>query len=159
MSRYERVLETFARSRAGGWTIIKLFTRLDRKLMKWSNARINTAFGTRFRKHALLLTTIGRKSGQPRDIPLLFARDGGNIVLIASNVGRPKNPAWFYNLTANPECTVRAGGKKLTCTARRAEGEERERLWRAAVAVYPGYEDYAKRTTRDIPVMVLTPRN
>jgi deazaflavin-dependent oxidoreductase (nitroreductase family) len=105
----------------------------------------------------LLLDHVGAKSGKRRTTPLLFARDGQNVILIASKGGYPKNPAWFHNLAANPNTTIQIGSKRTNVHARVAEPEERERLWRLAVEVYGGYEDYRRRTDRQIPLVVLEP--
>jgi len=125
--------------------------------MRWSNGRISSALGSSFQEHALLLTSIGAKSGRERDIPLVSIRDGEDIVLIASQGGRPKHPAWYHNLKANPDCVVRMGGQRLECTAREAMDDERERLWKAAADFNPAFDGYAARAGRRIPVMVLTP--
>ena len=106
----------------------------------------------------LLLDHVGAKSGTHRTTPLVFARDGDNVILIASKGGYPKNPAWFHNLVANPDTTIQIGSKRMNVHARVAKPEERERLWRLAVDVYDGYEDYRRRTEREIPLVVLEPR-
>jgi F420H(2)-dependent quinone reductase len=107
---------------------------------------------------ALLLDHVGAKSGIERTSPLVYGEDGQNLVLVASKGGFPKNPAWFHNLRANPETTVQVGSSRRSVRARVAEGEERERLWRLMVGVYPGYESYRRRTEREIPLVVLEPR-
>jgi deazaflavin-dependent oxidoreductase (nitroreductase family) len=106
----------------------------------------------------LLLDHVGAKSGTHRYTPLVFARDGQNIVLIASKGGFPKNPAWFYNLKANPDTTIQIGSKRIPVSAREAAPEEYDRLWKRAVDVYGGYEEYRRRTDRQIPLVVLEPR-
>jgi len=106
----------------------------------------------------LLLDHVGAKSGTHRYTPLVFARDGQNIVLIASKGGFPKNPAWFYNLKANPDTTIQIGSKRIPVSAREAKPEEYDRLWKRAVEVYGGYEEYRRRTDRQIPLVVLEPR-
>jgi F420H(2)-dependent quinone reductase len=105
----------------------------------------------------LLLDHVGAKSGKRRYTPLVFARDGQNIVLIASKGGYPKNPSWFYNLEANPDTTVQIGSKRMQVRARVATPEEYDRLWKLAVEVYGGYEDYRRRAERQIPLVVLEP--
>src|SRR5215472_10658029 len=102
----------------------------------------------------LLLTTTGRKSGRNRTVPLLYLKDDGNFVIVASLGGAPKHPAWFLNLEANPRVELQEGRERLACTARRASAEEKARLWPRLVAIYPQYADYQKRTTRDIPVVI-----
>ncbi len=106
----------------------------------------------------LLLDHVGARSGVKRTSPLVYGRDGENLVLIASKGGYPKNPAWLHNLIANPDTRVQVGSQIRNVRARVAEGEERERLWKLMVGVYPGYEGYRKRTYREIPVVVLQPR-
>lgn len=106
----------------------------------------------------LLLDHVGAKSGKRRTTPLVFARDGENIVLIASKGGYPKNPAWFHNLKANPDTTIQIGSKLIPVRARVAGPEEYDRLWKLAVEVYRGYEEYRRRTERQIPLVVLEPR-
>lgn len=106
----------------------------------------------------LLLTTTGRKSGEPRDLPLIYGEADGSYVVIASKGGMPNHPIWFLNLEANPECELMVGPKHVKARARVAEGEERERLWSQLAAVYPPYDDYQKNAgSRVIPVVVLDP--
>ena len=106
----------------------------------------------------LLLTTTGRRSGQRRTMPLIYQRDGEDFVLIASNGGRPRHPAWWFNLQANPQATIEVGRERLEVTARAATRDEKPRLWSLMTAVYPGYDGYQQKTTRVIDVVVLTPR-
>lgn len=106
----------------------------------------------------LLLDHVGARSGVKRTSPLVYGRDGENLVLIASKGGYPKNPAWLHNLVANPDTRVQVGSQISNVRARVAEGSERERLWKLMVGVYPGYDGYRKRTDREIPVVVLAPR-
>ena len=105
----------------------------------------------------LLLTTTGRKTGQPRTTPLMYLEDGENLVVIASNGGNPRHPNWWLNLQKNPQAEVQLRSEKRRVKAEEATGEERERLWRAVVEVYSGYEGYQKSTERQIPVVVLRP--
>jgi F420H(2)-dependent quinone reductase len=104
----------------------------------------------------LLLTAEGRKSGKRRTTPLLYGRDGDNVVVIASKGGDPKHPAWYLNLR-DAEAEILIGRERRRVRARDAEGEERERLWRQMVEVWPDYAEYQKKTTRQIPVVVLEP--
>jgi F420H(2)-dependent quinone reductase len=106
----------------------------------------------------LLLTTTGRKSGQARTNPLLYAPAGDNgYMVIASKGGAPQHPLWYLNLEANPLAAVTVGRETRQVRARTAEGEERERLWRSLADVYPSYDKYAEKTSRRIPVVVLEP--
>ncbi len=100
----------------------------------------------------------GAKSGQPRETPLSGLPDGDDVVLVASYGGAPKSPAWFHNCLANPDVEIERNGKRRPMTAHRAGAEERARLWPMVVAGYPGYATYQKRTEREIPLLVLEPR-
>jgi F420H(2)-dependent quinone reductase len=106
----------------------------------------------------LLIDHVGAKSGTRRSTPLVYAEDGEDIVLVASKGGYPKNPAWFHNLMAHPDTTVQVGAHRRSVHARTATQHERERLWALMVGVYGGYEDYRRRTDREIPLVVLEPR-
>lgn len=106
----------------------------------------------------LLLFHVGAKSGQPRTSPLLYIPEGDDYVIVASKGGYPRNPAWFHNLRAKPDAAAQVGSTVRPVRARIATGEERERLWRRAVELYPPYAEYQKRTEREIPLVVLEPR-
>jgi deazaflavin-dependent oxidoreductase (nitroreductase family) len=99
----------------------------------------------------------GAKSGETRTVPLLAASIGDAFVLIASNGGASKHPAWYWNLKKTPDCELEIHGVRSRRRAREVSGEERHRLWEAAVAKYPGYGNYAARAGRIIPVMILDP--
>jgi deazaflavin-dependent oxidoreductase (nitroreductase family) len=103
----------------------------------------------------LLLTTTGRASGTPRTVPLIYAADGDRCIVVASKGGAPDHPHWYRNLAADPAVQVQVKGDRFAATARSVEGAERERCWALATAMWPSYDDYAKRTTRVIPVVVL----
>ena len=105
----------------------------------------------------LLLTTIGRKSGRERTVPLLYLKDGEDLVVVGSNGGTAAPPAWWLNLKASPEASVEIGGRKVRVRAEEAGSEEKERLWPKLVKMYGGYEDYRRRTDREIPVVILHP--
>ena len=104
----------------------------------------------------LLLTTTGRKSGKPRTTPLIYARDGNDYVIVASNGGDPEHPVWYENLSKEPTVELQVLDDVFPAHARTAEGEERERLWRKANEVWRHYDEYQTRTDREIPVVVLT---
>ena len=106
----------------------------------------------------LLLDHTGARSGKRRTSPLVYGRDGDNVILVASKGGYPKNPAWFHNLMANPDTTIQIGSRRHAVHARVATAVEREHLWPLMVSVYGGYADYQKRTDREIPLVVLEPR-
>jgi F420H(2)-dependent quinone reductase len=105
----------------------------------------------------LLLTTTGRKSGRPRTQPLAYTRAGEGYAVIASKGGAPHHPLWYLNLRANPLAEVTVGRATEKVRAREAEGEERDQLWRQLADVYSGYDKYARKTSRRIPVIVLEP--
>jgi len=111
--------------------------------------------GSLGRLPVLLLTTTGRKSGKKRTTPLVYLADGDNFVIIASNGGSDQHPEWWLNLRANPNAEVQVGPDVKYVVAERAEGTERERLWREVNELYHGYEEYQRSTKREIPVVVL----
>jgi len=107
---------------------------------------------------SLLLTTTGRKSGQKLIFPLFYGDTGdGGYIIVASKGGAPAHPQWYLNLVANPQVEVQVGTKKLKAKARTVSGAERARLWDEALKFWPPYADYAKKTDREIPVVVLEP--
>jgi deazaflavin-dependent oxidoreductase (nitroreductase family) len=103
----------------------------------------------------LLLTTTGRTSGEQRTVPLIYAQDGDRYVIVASKGGAPDHPGWYKNLARSPEVELQVLDEVFRARARTATGEERARLWRLANQVWPPYDEYAKRTPREIPVVVL----
>jgi deazaflavin-dependent oxidoreductase (nitroreductase family) len=103
----------------------------------------------------LLLTTVGRRSGRERVVPLLYVEDGGRFVVVGSNGGDARPPAWWLNLRARPEARIQIGGERFAVRARQASAGESERLWPELLAVYPPYADYRRRTRREIPLVVL----
>ena len=105
-----------------------------------------------------LLTTKGRKSGLPRVAPLLFLEDGDNVVVVASKGGLPTNPQWFYNVVANPDCTLQVKRNVREMRGRVATGSEREALWGKLVDMYADFASYQSWTDREIPVVVLEPQ-
>ncbi len=103
----------------------------------------------------LLLTTRGRRSGEERTQPLIQREIDGNYVIVASKGGAPEHPAWFLNMREQDEVDVQVRADRFRARHRVAEGEERERLWKAMTEVWPAYEDYQAKTDRQIPVVVL----
>jgi deazaflavin-dependent oxidoreductase (nitroreductase family) len=106
----------------------------------------------------LLLSTTGRATGEERTTPLIHRTDGDAWVVVASKGGAPDHPHWYKNLVANPDATIQVKGDRIPVRARTAEGEERSRLWGLMTDVWPAYDDYRKRTEREIPVVVLERR-
>src|SRR5690242_4316927 len=105
----------------------------------------------------LLLTTVGRKSGEPRTVTLVFMRDGERLVVVGSQAGLSTDPLWMKNAEANPDVTVEIGGTKQTMRARRGTAEEKAHYWPALCAMNSDYSDYQSRTTRDIPILIMDP--
>ena len=103
----------------------------------------------------LLLTTTGRKTGEARTIPLIYAQDGDRYVIVASKGGAPEDPGWYRNLVKTPDVELQVKDDVFAAHARTAAGDERERLWAKANEVWPHYEEYAQKTDREIPVVVL----
>lgn len=106
---------------------------------------------------ALILTTLGRKSGKPRRLALIYGQDGGNYVVVASKGGAPKHPAWYLNLVDHPEVKVQVMADRFYANARTATPEEYDALWTKMVEIYPPYEEYQQKTDRKIPLVVLEP--
>ena len=103
----------------------------------------------------LLLHTRGAKTGGERVHPVMYQAVGDDFAVFASKAGAPTNPAWYHNLRANPGGSVEVGAETVEVVARVAEGEERERIWAAQKEAYPGFADYERKTTRQIPVVIL----
>ncbi len=124
----------------------------------WIYRRTNGKLGGVFQKSAVaLLTTTGRKTGQPRVSPLLYLRDGDRVILVASQGGRDKHPLWYLNLKADPKVSVQIKDEVLQLRARDATAEEREHYWSKLVAMYPSFDDYQSWTERVIPVVICEP--
>ena len=139
------------------WKAWEGLTRLNIVLFRATGGRVGgklPGFGSRI----CILHHVGRKSGQPRQSPLIYLPDGEAVVVVASKGGVDRHPAWFHNVVAMDETDVELpGGVRRRVRPRVAEGSERERLWPRLVETYPPYADYATYTTREIPVVVLEP--
>ena len=133
----------------------KLLFRVHKTVYRLSGGVIGHRLSPSLR--CLLLTTTGAKSGLARVSPLVYGRDGSNIVLIASQGGTDKNPTWLHNLRANPQVHIQVGRHHQTMTAREANPEERPRLWQLMTRIYGGYDGYQQKTSRQIPIVVLEP--
>jgi deazaflavin-dependent oxidoreductase (nitroreductase family) len=105
----------------------------------------------------IILTSLGAKSGKVRKTPLMRVEHDGEYAVVASLGGAPKHPVWYYNLAANPHVELQDGPVKKDYEAREVHGAERDAWWQRAVAAWPDYAQYAQKTTRTIPVFVLTP--
>jgi deazaflavin-dependent oxidoreductase (nitroreductase family) len=135
-------------------TLFRIATGLHKELYRRSSGRMGGKAG---KIQMLLLTTTGRKSGQPRTTPLNYGTDGDRLILVASFGGDDRAPQWYRNLVANPEVTVLIGTETRRMRASTASPEEKPRLWALMTAGYPGYDGYQRKTERDIPVVVLSP--
>ena len=130
------------------------FTALHVFIYRISGGRI----GGKFRGGpVLLLTTIGRKTGKRRTTPVLFITYGKGWVVVASNGGRPNDPSWWSNLKKTPACEVQMRKEKRRVNARKASAEEKTRLWPMLTKMYPPYNDYQRKTKREISVVILEP--
>jgi F420H(2)-dependent quinone reductase len=136
-------------------TAIKWMSRIQTFLFKKTNGK----FGNKFLRGAEvgILTTIGRKSGEPRDSPLLFLQEGRRIVLVASQGGRATNPMWYLNLKANPAITFQTKTEKLDLVARDATDAERDEYWPKLDEMYPDFANYRSYTDRRIPIVICDP--
>lgn len=138
-----------------GSIVVKVMSNLNTAVYRLTGGRI----GGRFLRGApvFLVTTIGRKSGQPRTSPLLYLKEGDDYVIVASKGGMSRHPLWYRNIEANPEVEIEMGRERFKALARRASDEEKRALWPKLVAMYPDYDDYQARTERNIPVVILSP--
>jgi len=152
--RFERAAEAAVASRPGAWFFIHVAPRIDRQLLKLTNGRVTTAGFDRVG----FLKVRGAKTGQERITPLVFTRDGENLLLVASRGGDVKHPAWYLNVTANPDVRFSISGDERAYLGHTASEEERDRLWPKVVHRYSGYTVYQQRAgDRQIPVVVLEP--
>jgi deazaflavin-dependent oxidoreductase (nitroreductase family) len=150
--RLTLALHRFGMSRAGRWYGIEIGSRIDPWLLRLTGGR----FATTSFLPLVLLTVPGRRSAEPRTVPLVYFTEGDEVILVASSFGRRANPAWYLNLMAAGEGELTAGGVTVRAHVRRAEGEERRRLFELAERNYAGYGNYeAMATDREIPVVAL----
>lgn len=133
-------------------TFFKIFTNIHVFFYRLSRGR----FGSQVRGlPVLLLTTTGRKSGKQRTTPLGYIKDADKYVITASNAGFDFHPDWYHNLITNPQVSIQVKDNLLPSTSRVADADERPRLWKMLVQVAPGYSDYERKTTRQIPLIIL----
>lgn len=154
MSAVTQVLRRFSGER---WlaTVVRALTPADRALQARTSGRasLTGALGM----PAMLLTTTGRRSGQPRTVALTFARHDGGLVVIGSNFGQPHHPAWSANLLADPDATVTVRGARWQVTARLLDETEKAEVWPELLQLWPGYAAYQDRSGRNLRVFLLTP--
>jgi len=133
---------------------IKLFMDLNAFLIRLTNRRIGSKLGT---QTILLLETIGRKTGQPRVIPIAYFFHEGVYLIVASNWGKDKDADWYLNLLKTPRAKLTVNGKTILVEARAAQGDEYARLWKFATERHPPYLNYQKMTSRHIPIVMFQP--
>jgi deazaflavin-dependent oxidoreductase (nitroreductase family) len=135
-------------------SVVRASGKLQTRFYRMSGGRL---WGKFARKPVLVLTTIGRRSGQSRSTVVLYMADGENIVVIGSNAGNESPPAWVLNLLANPDAEVQIRSEQRRVRARVAEGDERAKLWSRMNDEYRGFDKYRERTNREIKVFLLEP--
>ncbi len=151
--RWRQPIDALSSTRFGSAFLRRVAPHLDRPLMRLSRGRFALTFGL----PTLLLTTIGRKSGEPRSSPLLYLRHGESLVVFGTRFGSPRQPDWYLNIQKTPEATVTLDGEEFEVTPRDATPEEREELWARATRMYGGFEKYGERVVgRQIPIVLLT---
>jgi deazaflavin-dependent oxidoreductase (nitroreductase family) len=151
----QRSMRLLAGTRPMAWVFARVLHHLDGPVMRRSSGR-HSVSSALTGLPVVELTTVGARSGKRRTLPLIGVPDGDRLVLVASNYGQQRNPAWYYNLKANPRCSATYRGQHHEMEAYEAEGDERQRLWELDVSVYPPRNHYAQRAgNRRIPVMVL----
>lgn len=155
MAGLRGVFAGFGKSRAFA-ALGRALVPADRVLLRISGGRVGVGAAVGLR--TLLLTTIGRRSGEPRQVPLLYVERAGGYVVIGSNWGGEAHPAWSANLLAQPKATVSLGGKSVEVAGRLLTGDERREMWDAVAAYWPAYDRYAVRAEhRELRVFLLEP--
>lgn len=140
--------------------VLFIHRQLDRRLSPfgvWLMRRTKGSLAGRFKVHALVLTTTGRKSGRARDVVLQAFPDGDSMVVVATDDGGPRHPAWYLNLVAGGPAQIEVGGRKLEVSAAELEGDEAARWWKRILERSPSYERYALLAKRTFPIVRLTP--
>ena len=151
---YARALVPIVSSRIGASFFRKWLHRVDVPLLRLTGGRVSFASGY----PVLLLTTTGAKSGKERTVPLLYVERDDGFAIIGTRFGSQQHPGWYHNLRKKPEAVVEIKGKRYECASRETDGDERVEIWKAASQMYEGYDAYAPRANRKIPVLVLTPK-
>lgn len=150
---FQRLGVQLASSRPGSWLFARLGHHVDRAFARLTGGRTFAAILVGL--PVVMLTTKGRHSGQPRTTPVVALPDGDRLTLVASNWGQQHHPGWYYNLRAHPACVVTNGGEVRRYRVRQVTGVERTHYWGHAVAAYPGFAAYARRTDRQIAIFIL----
>jgi len=153
---YGDLVNRFSTTRMGSWIARQLAARVDPHLYRWSRGRFTSAGPPTIPQ--LVLTTVGRKSGRPRSVQLGYLADGGDYVVVASNFGQARHPAWSHNLLAEPRATVEVDGRTETVVAERLSDARKQAIWPRLVGVVPQFAVYVTRTDRNIRVFRLQPQ-
>ncbi|MFQ5420427.1 MAG: nitroreductase family deazaflavin-dependent oxidoreductase [Anaerolineae bacterium] len=157
-SPVQNLVQKMAATKPGSWFFARTLHTFDRVVVRMTHGR-TTLTSILSGLPVVLLTTTGAKSGLPRTLPLICLQDNDDantIAIVASNWGQHKNPAWYYNLKANPQAKGRIKGIEKSYVAREATGAEYEKFWQQAMNTYPGFPNYKIRAShRHIPIMVL----
>ena len=153
MNLYAGLFRTFGRSRVFAWVMAPWLGRADLRFK--DRRRSPSSLGTDF--PLCYLTVRGRRSGEPRTVPLLYVEDGEKVVVIGSNFGRKSHPAWALSLEAADEGEISIDGISRSMSSRRATAEEFDRYWQQALEFWPGYEGYRRRAGRELRMFVLQP--
>jgi deazaflavin-dependent oxidoreductase (nitroreductase family) len=152
---FQRAMRRFGASAPGSWLFVRVMHRIDRPVYRLTRGR-HTLASLISGLPVVILTTTGARSGQERSVPVLGLPTPDGLVVIASNFGQVNNPAWYYNLRANPEGRVEVDGDVRPFRAVEAEGEQRRRIWQIGLEIYPGWATYERRAShRKIAVFVL----
>ena len=137
------------------WPAWKVLQGANTRLYRLSGGRVGGRYDS---APVLILHHVGRRSGERRETPLIYLRDGEDVVVVGSMGGSPRHPAWYLNVRDRPEdVAVEIKGIRTPVRARQATPEERERLWPALLEMWPAWEDYTRRTEREFPVLILSP--
>ena len=155
---WRKPIDAFLSSRPVSAVLRHVMPVLDKPLMRLTSGRFSSTQSMGL--PTLLLTTTGRKTGEPRSAPLLYLRHGDDLALIGTSFGNTSHPAWYLNLMANPKASVLLNDESFEVIAREASPEERPVLWQQATQVYGGFEKYLKRVgDREVPILVLSRQN
>jgi deazaflavin-dependent oxidoreductase (nitroreductase family) len=152
---WRKPIDAFLSSRPVSAVLRHVMPILDKPLMRLTKGRFSSTQSMGL--PTLLLTTTGRKTGEPRSAPLLYLRHGDDLALIGTSFGNTSHPAWYLNLMANPKASVLLNDESFEVIAREASPDERPILWQQATQVYGGFEKYLKRVgDREVPILILT---
>jgi deazaflavin-dependent oxidoreductase (nitroreductase family) len=153
----QRFLRRLASSGPGAWMFSRVMHRLDRPVHRLTRGRY-TLGSLLSGLPVVMLTTVGARTGRPRTVPVLGLPFGGGLGVIASNFGQHRQPAWYYNLRANPDAQVIVDGARRRVRAVEADADQRAEIWEEGLRVYPGFSQYERRAShRRISVFVLEP--